>query len=411
MVVTNSEMNKKTNKMKLHIIIIVSFFVFINTLTAQEKDVRTQLNDIFVRIDPAINKDSAIKEAIKEVYKFNVHDNDLVFKALQQLINEGDKKFSFLRDMNLSPKVFQTESNGASLGFQYKYDNSWTKQKKTKNSLFIQDYSIALNGNVAFTKVLNPNSFLESTVSYNGAFNWGGKPLEIDDETTNKIEALEDTIIARRSRKEPYLDLYRQVSSFIRVSDQFYIGAKGKFAFESNQDFSKSQFVPGIIIGAGAKGWDENEALRYFNILDYPFALIRLLTGTDDHFNVYGATFPSFLFGWDYVIPQKDTLRKSFTGNENGFNRIRFEVSFKTRVARIGNEVFNFSSNYRWYNEVNASQEIKNNGLAFSNFFVAAIESNSGLFVSYTTGRLPFDKKNDQVYAIGFKYDLGNSKK
>jgi hypothetical protein len=72
-------------------------------------------------------------------------------------------------------------------------------------------------------------------------------------------------------------------------------------------------------------------------------------------------------------------------------------MSFKTRVARIGNEVFNFSSNYRWYNEGNASQAIKTNELVFSNFFVAAILSNSGLFVSYTTGKLPFDKKNDQI--------------
>lgn len=396
--------------MKKKLLLIVYLMLGVQLLYAQETDLRSHISDLLVRFDPAVNKDSAITKTINEVFKLNVLENDIVFKALQQLISGGGNKYSLLRDMNLSPKIFQTDNSSSSLGFQYKFDNSWTKFRKVKQSLFVQDYSIALNGNIAFRKLLNPNSFQDVTVSYNGAFNWGGQPLVIDEQTSSAIEALEDSILARRNRKLPVSDLYKQVNTFIQVSDQFYIGVKGKIAFESNQDFSASQFVPGIVIGLGAKGWNEHEALRYLNILDYPFALIRLLTGTDDHFNVYGATFPSFLLGWDYVLPQKDTVRKSITGNENAFNRVRFEASFKTRVARIGNDLYNFNANYRWYNEVNASSAIKNSGLAFSNFFVAALESSSGLFVSYTIGKLPFDKKNDQVYSIGFKYDLGNVK-
>ena len=102
--------------------------------------------------------------------------------------------------------------------------------------------------------------------------------------------------------------------------------------------------APGLLMGFGAEGWNENGALRYLNILDYPFALIRMLTGTDTEFNVYGATFPSFLFGLDYVIPDKDSLRKNLIGNQDPFSRLRFEIGFKTRVARIGKEVIHFSS-------------------------------------------------------------------
>jgi len=114
------------------------------------------------------------------------------------------------------------------------------------------------------------------------------------------------------------------------------------------------------------------------------------------------------LFGLDYVVPQDDTTREKLLGNLNAYSRLRFEIGFKTRVARIGKEVLHFSSDFRWYKEVKADQVIKDNKLDRSTFFVAAIESNSGLFVSYTTGKLPFDRRSDQVYSVGFKYNLGN---
>ncbi|MBX9784404.1 MAG: hypothetical protein K2X48_14025 [Chitinophagaceae bacterium] len=380
-------------------------------MQAQNADVIKWLKEYYSKIDPSSNIDSLTEAAVKNIYAVNIHDADLIFKNIQRLLSGSKGNYHFLRDLNIKPKTFQADSSAAALGFEYKYDNSWSKTKKTGNALFIQDYSLSLNGNVAFKRNLNPNNFLESGISYNGSFSWGGQPMEISEETSVLIETLEDSILERRKKKLPYMDLYQKANSFITVSDQFYIGGKLKLAFESNQDFSKTQFAPGLLIGIGAKGWNEHEALRYFNILDYPFALIRLLTGTDDHFNVYGATFPSFLVGLDYVIPQKDSVRKLLTGTTNPFQRVRFEVAFKTRVARIGKELLNFSSSYRWYNEINAAQNIKNNNLASSVFFVAAIESNTGFFVSYTTGKLPFDRRKDQVYALGFKYDLGNSKK
>ena len=396
--------------MKAKLFFIAAFLLSFNVVQSQDASIKKFLNELFARIDPSGNSDSITKETMREMFKLDALNNDLVFKNLQNLIQPHSKTYKFLRDLNLKPKMFQVDSSAASLGFEYKYENSWSKFKKTGEALFIQDYAVSFAGNIAFRKNLNPNNFSESFAGYTASFNWGGMPMEIDDATSDKIQALEDSILERRKRKQPYMDLYKQVNSLIKVSDQFYAGVKAKFALENNQDFSKMQFAPGVILGFGAKGWNENEALRYFNILDYPFALIRMLTGTDEQFTVYGSSFPSFLIGWDYIIPQKDTVRKKITGDDKPFNRLRFEAAFKTRIARIGKEVFNFSADYRWYQEINASQSIRLNQLAFSNFFVAAIESNTGLFVSYTTGKLPFDRKNDQVYSLGFKYDLGNSK-
>lgn len=412
----NSKTNKKNNRqntiMPLRLTLLICLFIVSNTSPAQES-VKNELIKTLKQVDPRIDTKTAESlgiSAIKEIFSKPDLLNDLFSKNIELLEKKSSTPYKFIRDLNIKPKTFQADSFSVSLGFEYKYENSWTKNKKTGKSLFLQNYDLSFNGDVAFKKKQNPNSFLESSLSYEGAFMWGGQPMKIDDATSDKIQEIEDSILERRERKEPYLDLYQQVNSLITVTDQFYLGVKGKFAFESNQDFTKRQFAPGILIGFGAKGWNKNEALRYLNIFDYPFALIRLLTGTDATFNVYGATFPSFLFGLDYVIPNKDTVRKKLIGNKDPFTRLRLEVGFKTRVARIGKEVIHFISNFRWYQELNPNNAIKINKLDMSTFFVASLESYTGLFISYTAGKLPFDRKNDQVYALGFRYDLGNSK-
>lgn len=393
-------------------ILVICLVIVSNAGSAQES-VKNELIKTLKQVDPQIDPKTAESlslTAIKEIFLKPELLNDVFFKSLEVLEKKSSIPYKFIRELNIKPKAFQADSFPVSLGFEYKYANNWTKNKKTGKSLFLQNYNLSFNGDVAFKKKQNPNSFLESSFSYDGAFLWGGHPMKIDDATSDKIQEIEDSILERRQRKEPYMDLYQKVNSLITVSDQFYLGIKGKFAFESNQDFTKRQFAPGVLVGLGAKGWNKNEALRYLNIFDYPFAAIRFLTGTDATFNVYGATFPSVLFGLDYVIPDNDTVRKKLIGNKDPFIRLRLEVGFKTRVARIGKEVIHFSSNFRWYQELNSNNAIKINKLDKSTFFVASLESYTGLFISYTSGKLPFDRKNDQVYALGFRYDLGNTK-
>ena len=394
--------------MRKKIIILFAIVMNFTNYTNAQENILDHLKTIFIGLSKN-QSDSLLKEGVKSIFSNPDLYNDFFRKYVEKLKANDKGRYTFIRDLDLNFKSFQSDTLPVALGFNYNYSNSWVKNKVTEKSTLLQSYNLAFKGNVAFKKQFNPNDFLEYSLAFDNSFLWGGKVAELDEETSVKMEELQDTILARRERKDPsFLGLYDELAKFISVTDQFALGIKGKFSFESNQDFSKRQFVPGLLITAGAKGWNKNEALQYFNILDYPFALIRLLTGTDKKFTIYGATFPSMLFGLDYVLPQDDTTRKELLGTLDAYSRLRFEIGFKTRVARIGKEVLHFSSDFRWYKELNADQIIKDNRLDRSTFFVAAIESNSGLFVSYTTGKLPFDKRNDQVYSLGFKYDLGN---
>lgn len=400
------------NKFKiptLRIIILIGVMQFFSPA------VKAQHEDIFkdVSIESVLGlfhkeqRDSIIKELKNRIFSSPDLFDD-AFNKLVEKLKGKPKLYTFIRDLNIDFKSFQDDNLPVSLGLAYKYNNSWVRIKETGKATLMQSFDLGATGNIAFRKQYNPNDFLEFNFDYEGTFLFGGRYKRLDTASRNFVQRLQMEIAQRLENDQPYEHLSYKLDSVIQVTDQFGIGAKGKIGFESNQDFTKKQFAPGFLITMGAKGWNKKGQLKNFNILDYPFALIRLLTGTDKQFTVYGASIPSVLFGLDYVIPANDAQREALLGNLDPFSRLRFEAGFKTRVARIKNHLFHFSANFRWYKELNAEQVLKDNDLDKFTYFVAAIESSTGLFASYSTGRLPFDRQGDKVYEIGFRYNLGN---
>ena len=60
-------------------------------------------------------------------------------------------------------------------------------------------------------------------------------------------------------------------------------------------------------------------------------------------------------------------------------------------------------SDLRWYRELGAPAAVSAIGLDEFTYFVAALVSSEGPYVSFSTGRLPFDAQQDQVYELGFR--------
>jgi hypothetical protein len=159
-----------------------------------------------------------------------------------------------------------------------------------------------------------------------------------------------------------------------------------------------------LTIGLGAKAWDNSNALAKLNILDYPFALIRLLTQTDKKFTVYGSTLPTAQVVFCYVVPQNDTIRENIVGNLDPFPRLNFEIGFRTVVSRIRSESIFFNADFRYYYEFGAHNGIIDAEMDKHMYFVMALQSSTGFYASYAYGKLPFDARNDEVYAIGFNF-------
>src|SRR6185369_494825 len=124
------------------------------------------------------------------------------------------------------------------------------------------------------------------------------------------------------------------------LSDQFYWEVAGNAALESDQKFDRKQWTYGVRAAFEVKAWNDASALAKFNLLDYPFAATRALTGYEEGcnggagcFKPRGTAWPSILVGLDRVQAADDAPR-SQAGATDDYDRLRLEASFRTPVAR-----------------------------------------------------------------------------
>ena len=239
--------------------------------------VNAVINVTYPSMSPA-QVDSIRKSAINSIFSNPDLYNDAFAKYVNSISGKPNSLYTFIRDLNIKFKTFQTDEQSSALGFQYNYANSWAKNKQLPNGSKVQSFNINLDGNVAFKKAYNPNNLLESAFLYNGTFIWGGVSQKNDTATVRKLQAINKQISQNRIPNNPQVKLlYEEAAKLTRITDQYYLGINVNTSYETNQDFSKRQFVPGFLVNAGAKAWNKSEALQYFNLPDYPFAVLRLM--------------------------------------------------------------------------------------------------------------------------------------
>ena len=316
--------------------------------------------------------------------------------------------YKFIHDLDLNFKTFQANNQPPGLGFSYQYMNQWTKSEVKPTFQLNQSFNINLDGNVAFKKVYNPTNFLDSKASYSATLFWGGIPHKNSRADANSLRAWRASRdSAGKTGNEQQYDAYqKKIDQLTHKTDLFVLDFNGAPAFESNQDFSSTQLAPGLQLSATAQFY-EGSPLRWLNLPDYPFALLRFLLNNDHNFDIKGTGVPTVQFSVDYVVPTNDSVRKAVTGALNPFTRLRFEASFKTEAANVGGQTIWFSADYRWHHQLSPSQVLINAHIATFNYFSCNLSASNGFFVGYSAGALPFDIKSTVVYSIGFSYNLG----
>jgi len=353
------------------------------------------------------------EEVINQVLNGAIDDpelyNDIWKKLVAEAMRNDSSKWKFLNDLNAEFKTFQTaDSSQSSLGISYDFNFNYAKfQEKNPSKRISNSLGLVAKGNIAFDKAVNPNDFLETNLNYSYSKYNGGIVKQSDDAVFTRLNEIEDSLV---NLKDPgskkAMQLWNNFGKYITYSNQYYYSISPKFGLESNQDFSKTQFTPGVQVNLGIKSWDKKSKLSKLNIFDYPFALLRLITGTDKSFTPYGSTLPTVRVGIDYVIPQNDTIRELLVDNLDPFPRFTVESGFKTFISRFKKENIFFNANIRYYYELDADSDIQEANLDEHFYFVVALQSSNGLFVSYANGKLPFDAINDEVYSIGFNYNF-----
>ncbi len=332
---------------------------------------------------------------------------DRVWKIVVDRVNEKDSTFgTWLNGLDLDFKTFQTKDSSAlSLGVSYdlNIERAWV----TENDQRINGLSLSLSsrGNIAFNKKVNPANFLNTKAAVSFFQARGGVILKNKADIYDTYRSL-STKLAEYETTEKILNSgeWKSFYDYLQIKNSLYYSVNINGGLESNQDFSMTQYAFGAVAGFGIKAWDDNNILSWLNIPDYPFALIRKITNYDKKITPNGATIPSLLLGFDYVNPTNDSIRENIEGNLKPYPRFKFEIGFRTVVAKALSQTIYFNSSFMYYMELNASQKIKQASLDKFTYFTASLTSDKGLFVSYAYGKLPFDRHNDAVYQIGFNY-------
>ena len=365
-----------------------------------------QLNDLVMMLKAANKSEEEITHTMDGIIKDPALYNTIWKNFILQSYISEKKRFKFLNDLNIAFNTFQSkDSSTASLGFKYDFNFDFAKFIEKEKHRISHTFGLSAKGNVAINKNANPNNFLETKLNYSYANFWGGVILQTDSTIFTELNRIEDKLVKLKDmRSKEALALWDEFGERLTLSNQYFYGLSPKLALETNQDFSQTQFITGLTLNLGAKAWAKGNLLSKFNVFDYPFALLRWMTGTDKSFTIYGSTIPTALFGIDYVMPGKDPIRKGLIGDIDPFTRFKFETSFRTFISRIKKENIFFNADYRIYQELNAPRQIKDAHLSSVHYFVMSLQASSGLYVGYATGRLPFDAQNDQVYSLGFNY-------
>lgn len=387
----------KSIKTKL---LVIALFLFPGNVLYGQTDSRT--------ITESYNlTKNEIRERIDSLSKYPENWNKL-FDFMEKYVLKKDSTYAkWLNDLNLEFKTYQNQDSTKScLGLSYDLNLERAKITEKGNLKNGKSISFETKGNVAFNKLVNPSDFLNSKLSVNFFSLGGGVTIN---ETNNDISYyanLRRKLSVYESSDEILKSAeWKELNEKFILKNSWIIKYNLNVGIESNQDFSKKQNTFGLRVGTGLKSWDRNNIASMLNIIDYPFELIRKITGYDGNIHT-GITIPSLMLGFDYVNPQKDTIRENIEGELKLFPRVNLEIGFRTVLTEVSNQTLYFNSSFKYFKEIGASSNLRNNNYNDFSYFTASLTTSGGLYVSYSYGKLPFDRQSDAVYEIGFKYKL-----
>lgn len=379
------------------------YFVLLTSALHAQDSTLNILSDIKSKLEMIV---PAAKSKFKNTANLLLNDPDIYNELWGNVYNAvRDSNKLVFKNLKIKFKTFQgSDSNKTSLGFSYNWDYDINRKKNTDYERSGFSAKLIASGNIAFKQNLNPMNFQQANIVLGRYGFFGGTVNMLDRETVKKLNQLKQKLALIEDKHELAVSpLWNEVTRIMGIKNHYYYDFSLTGGWEGSQDFSKSQVTYGTQIRFSAKSYTDNNALSQFNILDYPFALIRFLTGTDATIKPYGATLPVITTAIEIVKPTHDSARKRLLGNENQFVRFRFEAGFRTLLAEVGNVPIHFNAAYRFYKELNGASEIKTAKLDKFSYFTCSITGDETYFFSYSYGNLPFDRSANAVYEIGFK--------
>lgn len=104
------------------------------------------------------------------------------------------------------------------------------------------------------------------------------------------------------------------------------------------------------------------------------------------------------------VDPSKDTERQALLGTPlDKYTRASVELFYS---HNIGGNFDTFEIDYKYYKELSPPAAIEAAGADTFKLATYRLGFMNNLFIAYATGKVPFDRTNDQIVELGFSYKL-----
>jgi hypothetical protein len=316
---------------------------------------------------------------------------DRLVKRLASLLPDG---------LTIAPKTFDAKDGNSALGFEYTLRRQF---RAWDDALVVRADA---TGNVAFDETANPDDFLDTKLSIGFAKNFGGvKPNDWSPEhkallADKRMELAgitdPDELDAAFAEQEALVD-----SLTSQLTNQLYVEAGATGGVENDQAFSERQWTLGAQFGAKLNLWEP--ASRKWNVFDWPFAIVRALGSKKGDIELDGDSFPYVLAGLDLVDPDSTSLRAA-AGDSSEFLRLRLEAGMTAALYHGRDFSLKFEAAIRHYQELDAETSTEAADLDQFTWVAVGVRADNGFYVRYSTGRLPLDAIDDDVYELGFSY-------
>ena len=344
---------------------------------------------------PAALSESVCKSylsALKEAALTNPDNKEAFRQALSDAVDKQIREPEFWNGVLESPamsnavgvlpltlnfKLFDRENADSVIGLEFSYSRDFNKtifSDKGPRELSYQ-FNFNVEGVVTQNAEENPRNFVNAKFAFSGSstpsFNLKKTVEALSSEHCYETEYIDDPQCA----KWQAIDLEK---FFEPVGSAFYIDYGLDIGFETDQEFDAKNQTYGLFTFIAYEDFHRDTFMGINNIK------------------------PSIRLAVESVEPNSETSR-AMAGDDSSYARISGEFSLVIPLTKLAGVPYSFGFSYRAYDELDASDVVKVANLDSYRLRTYSLASPTGLFVSYSSGRLPFGIDDENVVELGYK--------
>ena len=334
------------------------------------------VNAFFDSISQAESEDRLkdFQSILAEQVKANIKSQDMWV----ELANSSGLLGSKLDDsLFLELKVVDVEDADSVVGLDFSYENEFNRNylADDENSSLASYWTLSVNASGFITQDAeeNPRNFLEAKIGFLGG-SYTKVPIQPDSVTKAAYRFSQD--IDNQQLRDDFWALMDNVTK--PLGGFTYLKYGIDFGFETDQEIDAKNSVISAFGFARYESWSKNSMLGSLGIV------------------------PSIRLAIDEVNPNAQTPR-ALAGDDSTYSRFSGQVALWMPLGQFTNQPYFVGFSYQTYRELSASDIVKNANLDAYHLRTFTVSTPSGIFASYSSGRLPFDLTSQQTVELGFK--------